>query len=106
MARQQAAVLIESIQQWQDRRSSLVSRYMKIIDTFKGSKDTGSFKSSKKGYDDEYKKCSEQMSAKMKELQSGDPEAAAKVRVTRPLDHIREDHWAWGGGEMGHIEQC
>ena len=76
MARQQAQVLIEGIQQSHDRRAALVSRYRSIITTFKETKDVGTFKSRKKSYDDEYKRYSDEVAGKLKELQTGDPESA------------------------------
>jgi len=81
LARQQAAVLIEVVQQAQDRRAALVAKYMRIITTYKGSKDSSAFKTTKKNYDDEYRSYTDQVAGKIKELQSGDPEAAAKVGV-------------------------
>ena len=80
MARQQAAVLIEAVQQAQDRRAALVAKYMRIITTYKGSKDSSTFKTTKKSYDDEYRRYADQVAGKIKELQTGDPDAAAKVR--------------------------
>ena len=98
MARQQAQVLIEGIQQSHDRRAALVSRYRSIITTFKESKDVGTFKSRKKSYDDEYKRYSDEVAGKLKELQTGDPESASKVGGSKV--------WVWSRCGCGFDKYC
>ena len=81
LARQQAAVVINSIKQAHFKRSSLVQKYRSVITNFKSSKDSGSSNSSKRNLDEEFKKLGEKVSQLAKELQATDTECAAKVRL-------------------------
>lgn len=81
MARQQASVLIEAIQQAHDRRAALVPSYFSSIATFKNSRDTKTLKTTKKSLDDKYKTQTEKVSSVLKELQTSDTDSSAKVRM-------------------------
>ena len=79
MAKQQASVLVESILQAHDRRSTLITGYQDAIATYKQSKDNKAFKASKRRLDEGYRSSTEDITSKSKELQGTDSEATAKV---------------------------
>ena len=79
LAKQQASVLVEAVLQVHDRRSALVTNYQDAIATYKQSKDSKGYKASKKRLDEGYRKSTEDITTKSKELQRTDSEAAAKV---------------------------
>ena len=79
LAKQQARVVIDSILQAHDRRISLVAKYQDAVATYKTSKDSKAFKSSKKTLDDRYKANSDEVSSLSKEVQGLDPDTNAKV---------------------------
>lgn len=79
LAKQQASVLVESILQAHDRRSTLITGYQDAIATYKQSKDNKAFKASKRRLDEGYRSSTEDITSKSKELQGTDSEATAKV---------------------------
>lgn len=79
MAKQQARVVIDSILQAHDRRVSLVAKYQDAITAYKTSKDSKTFKTTKKTLDDRYKSNSDEVSSLAKEVQGLDPDTNAKV---------------------------
>ena len=83
LAKQQARVVIDSILQAHDRRTALVGSYQTAIATYKTSKDTKTFKMTKKSLDDRYKSSSEEISSLVKEVQGLDGDANAKVQRSR-----------------------
>lgn len=90
LAKQKARVLIDSILEAHDRRTALVGSYQTAIATYKTSKDSKTFKTTKKSLDDRYKSSGEEVSSLVKELQGLDSEAIAKVRV----------HVSWSLGRL------
>ena len=79
MAKQQARVLIDSILGAHDRRAALVGNYQTAITAYKTSKDSKTFKSTKKSLDDSYKASSEEVASLVKDVQGLDGDANAKV---------------------------
>ena len=74
---------MDSILSAHDRRAALVPNYQTTITSFKSSKDTKSFKTTKRGLDDKYKAYTEQITSLIKQqLQAADPDRAAKVVST------------------------
>jgi hypothetical protein len=79
VARQKASVFIDSILQSHYKRISLIKSYNSAITSFKSSKDSGSFNSSKRSLDEQFKKLGEKVSKLGKDLHPTDPDCAAKV---------------------------
>lgn len=79
MARQKASVLIDSILQCHYKRTALIQNYLSVITSFKSSKDSGSFNSSKRSLDEKFKVFGDKVLQLSKELQPSDADSAAKV---------------------------
>ena len=79
LAKQQARVLIDSILSAHDRRTALVDNYQTAITSYKTSKDSKTFKSTKKSLDDRYKASTEEVHSLVKDVQGLDGDANAKV---------------------------
>ena len=74
-------MLIDSILGAHDRRAALVTSYQNAISSYKTTKDSKTFKSTKKSLDDRYKASSEEVASLVKEVQGLDGDANAKVAV-------------------------
>lgn len=72
--------MIDSILQAHDRRVALVGSYQMAISAYKTSKDSKTFKGTKKSLDDQYKSNSEEVGSLAKDVQGLDPDACAKVQ--------------------------
>ena len=81
MARQQASVIREAILSAHDRRAALISSYESAISYLKTSEDAKGFKTKKKALDEKFTSNTDKISNLVKDLQTVDPEAGARVRL-------------------------
>ena len=79
-------MLLESILQSHDKRTTLVTKYQDAIANYKQSKDVKSYKNTKRQLDERYRNYTDTINNLNKQLQGTDSERASKVCV-RSLYH-------------------
>jgi oligosaccharyltransferase complex subunit alpha (ribophorin I) len=79
LAKQQASVILEKILGLHDRRSAVLDRYTDTIASFKQSKNSQTFRRTKKSLDDQFKSFSDSIGKCSKDLQGIDADGSAKV---------------------------
>ena len=78
----------ESILSAHDRRAALVSSYESAITSLKTGTDSKGFKSNKKALDEKFSSNTKKISNLVKDLQTVDPEASAKVRYNTTIGYV------------------
>jgi len=79
LAKQQALVLLESILQSHDKRTTLVTKYQDAIANYKQNKDVKSYKNTKRQLDERYRNYTDTINNLNKQLQGTDSERASKI---------------------------